>query len=498
VSVQQSWRVVLSLLLAAAVAPSSLGGCSSDPPERANVLLVTVDTLRPDRLSSYGYARHRTPHIDALAAGGALFENAVSDTPWTTPSMASVMTGVYATRHGFRSTNANRLSLDQETLAEVLKARGYATAAVVGSFPLDAIYQLDQGFDVYDDAFTTPIWVYPEHEPETLESEFRENPEDQAMFVLAKALNDSRRSDAEVTDAALAVLEGGLSEPFFLWVHYFGPHSKPDWTIPESARERRHLAQYDPDVRENDRELGRLLAGLEATGRSDDTLVVFHADHGESLGEQAYLGHGMLLNDASLRIPLILRLPGSIEAGTRVASLVRNVDIFPTILDVAGGSEGIEKSGTSLLPLVRRSLFRSAPEAKTTAYMETWYPAHRAFARRVGLPGGEEGLLGLVVRAVRDERWKLVRTSPHDLLDASKDALPEIPEAIRAGAKREQLFDLASPGGEGKDVIAEHPEVAARLRALLDAELAMAVEASPVAPLDEDARLRLEALGYGD
>jgi arylsulfatase A-like enzyme len=496
--VHQSWRAVPALLLACALAPSSLGGCASDPPESANVLLVTVDTLRPDRLSAYGYRRHQTPHIDRLAAGGALFENAVSDTPWTTPSMASVMTGVYATRHGFRSTNANRLSLDHETLAEVLRARGYATAAVVGSFPLDAIYQLDQGFDVYDDTFTTPIWVYPDHEPESLESEFRENPEDQAMFVLAKALNDSRRSDAEVTDAALAILEGGLAEPFFLWVHYFGPHSKPDWTIPESARERRHRAQYDPDVRENDREVGRLLAALEAAGRSDDTLVVFHADHGESLGEQAYLGHGMLLNEASLRIPLILRLPGSIEAGVRVSTLVRNVDIFPTILDVAGGSEGIEGSGASLLSLVRRAFFRSAPEAERIAYMETWYPAHRAFARRVGLPGGEEGLLGIVHRAVRSERWKLVRTDPHDLLDASPDALPEIPDSIRDGAKREQLFDLSAPGGEDADVIADHPKVAARLRAELDAHLANDVGSSPAAALDDDARLRLEALGYGD
>jgi arylsulfatase A-like enzyme len=237
-----------------------LFACGSEEASPPNVLLVTVDTLRPDRLSAYGFAGHETPHIDALAAAGALFENAFTDAPWTTPAMASVMTGAYPTFHGFRSTNANRLGLEHETLAERLRERGYATAAIIGSFPLDSIYQLDQGFDVYDDEFTLPIWKYPGLEPEALESEFKETPEDQAIFALVKAVNNSRRTDAQVTDAAIAWLDGATPDaPFFLWVHFFGPHSKPDWTLPEEKRFRAQFGQYDPDVVLVDREIGRLL-----------------------------------------------------------------------------------------------------------------------------------------------------------------------------------------------------------------------------------------------
>ena len=135
--------------LAAIVA---LAGCAPQPSGPPHVVLVTVDTLRPDRLSAYGFRGHATPGSDRLAAEGALFENAFADSPWTTPSMASVLTGTYPTQHGFKSTNAHRLAPENVTLAERLSEAGYTTAAIIGSFPLDAIYQLDQGFTHYDDA----------------------------------------------------------------------------------------------------------------------------------------------------------------------------------------------------------------------------------------------------------------------------------------------------------------------------------------------------------
>ena len=492
----------LASFVPALAAALCLSGCGGASPDRANVLLVTVDTLRPDRLSCYGYEAHQTPRIDRLAAQGALFENAFTDTPWTTPSMSSVMTGVYPTVHGFKSTNAHRLDPAQTTLAEVLSERGYASAAIVGSFPLDSIYQLDQGFASYDDRFTAPIWVYPDHEFEPLPSEFRESPEDQAMFALAKALNDSRREDREVTDAALAWLAEDRPGPFFLWVHYFGPHTKPDWTVPEGERDRRHLGGYDPDVRIVDTEIGRLIDTLDAAGLAESTLVVFHADHGESLGEQGYLGHGAMLNDASMRVPLILRLPGTLARGVRVTSLVRNVDIFPTVLEVTGGPAEVDLSGRSLLPLARRGpggwWSRRMAGDDRVAYMETFYPAHRAFARVVPLADGREGRLGLVRRAVRDDRFKLVRTEPHALLDASEGALPEIPASIRRSAQREELFDLASPEGEGADVAARHPQVLAELRAELERHRSMERPLERPAPIDEKTRLRLESLGYGE
>lgn len=489
--------------LVTALAGLAALACSAPPPERPDVLLITVDTLRADRLSCYGYPGQRTPWIDRLAAEGALFENAVSDTPWTTPSMASVLTGVYPTQHGFRSTNAHRLAAENETLAEILAGRGYATAAVIGSFPLDSIFQLDQGFASYDDAFTTPIWILPDHEPRPLASEFRATPEARALFTLEKALADSRRSDAEVTDAAaarLAELAAAPEVPFFLWVHYFGPHAKPDWRSSPAERDREHLARYDPDLRSLDSEIGRLLDALEESGRAPRTLVVFHADHGESLGEEGYLGHGQLLNRASMRVPLMLRLPGAIPAGARVEALVRNVDIFPTVLALAGGPGRATPAGRSLLPLARGGLLArwlSGREPERVAYMETFYPAHKAFAKKL-FRGGEEVAAGFSRRSVQSGRWRLERREPQPLLDVSPELQPELAEPLLASLRAEELYDLEAPGGELRDVSHAHPEVAARLRALLDAEVAAERAAATSSPIDAEARLRLESLGYAE
>jgi arylsulfatase A-like enzyme len=484
--------------LALASALALLAACGPEDVSPPNVLLITVDTLRPDRLSSYGFTGHETPHIDGLAAAGALFENAFTDAPWTTPAMASVMTGTYPTFHGFRSTNTNRLGLEHETLAEMLRCRGYATAAIIGSFPLDSIYQLDQGFDVYDDEFTLPIWKYPGLEPEALESEFKETPEDQAIFALVKAVNNSRRTDAQVTDAALTWLDEAPPEaPFLLWVHYFGPHSKPDWTLPEEKRFQAQYGRYDPDVVELDRELGRLLERFDAPELRDRTLVVFHADHAESLGEQGYVGHGMKLNDATMRIPLILRYPPRIAAGTRVDAMVRNIDILPSILDVVGAPIPEVARGASLLSLTAQVESGEDAEPERVAYMETYYTAHRAFAPPVRTPDGGEYPLGRVYRAVRSGRFQLIRSEPHPILDMT-DALWEDapPEALEA-ARSEVLVDVEDESREPRDLSEEHPEIAARLRALLDAQLAEDRGSAPPLPLDDETRLRLESLGYG-
>jgi arylsulfatase A-like enzyme len=407
-----------------------------------------------------------------------------------------VLTGLYPTAHGFRSTNAHRLALEQTTLAERLGERGYRTSAIIGSFPLDAIYRLDQGFDHYDDRFTRPIWNYPDHEPTPLPSEFREDPHDQAMFAMVKAMSDSRRTDAEVSDAAIAWLEQQGEPPFFLWVHYFGPHSKPDWSIPEDQRLVRELAQYDPDVVTNDREVGRLLAALEERGLAQSTLVVFHADHGESLGEQRYVGHGLLLNDATMHIPLILRLPGTVAAGRRVAAPARNVDIVPTVLDAVGAAPPPGLAGRSLLPLADPD-GPPAPEEPALAYMETFYPAHQGFAKPIALPDGTTRKIGLIRRSVRDGPWQLVRTEPHPLLDVRDESWQDVPVALLHSMWNEVLLDTREGGDEPRDRSAEHPEIAARLRAALDAQLAQDGGAAPRFHLDPESKLRLESLGYG-
>jgi arylsulfatase A-like enzyme len=173
-----------SALAVGAWSALALAGCA---PALPDVVLVTVDTLRPDRLSSYAYPRHQTPGIDRLAAEGALFWYALADAPWTTPSMASVLTGRYATAHGLKSTSVHRLADESVTLAEILAQHGYDTAAVVGSFPVDSVFRLDQGFRHYDDEYTRPIMSVPGEEKQRIEDELRENPEDRAVFTLWKA-----------------------------------------------------------------------------------------------------------------------------------------------------------------------------------------------------------------------------------------------------------------------------------------------------------------------
>jgi arylsulfatase A-like enzyme len=476
-------------------------GCSAVLPERVNVVLITVDTLRPDRLSCYGYQRHETPHIDRLAAEGALFEDAVSDAPWTTPSMTSVLTGVYPTRHGLRSTNAHRLAPEAVTLAEILRERGYATAAVIGSFPLDSLFGLDQGFDHYDDDFTRPIWLHPDHEPGEAPRALPGTPEERALFTLESALNNSRRSDAEVSDAAIAWLRDSRAEPFLLWVHYFGPHSRPDWTLSPAEQDRLHRERYDAGVREVDAEIGRLLDELDAQGLAARTLVVLHADHGESLGENGLLGHGGLLNEASMEVPLILRLPGAIPAGVRVRALVRNVDILPTVLDVAGGPAQLELSGRSLLPLARRGALArwlTPEEAPRVAYMETFYPAHKGFAMKLRGEDGTEQAVGFARRSVRRGRWRLERREPHPLYDVGPEGQPDLSGALGQQVRGEELYDLEDPAGEARNVIAAQPELVAELGALLDADRRRERDAAPRLELDAEERLRLRSLGYGD
>jgi arylsulfatase A-like enzyme len=497
-------RIFAPVLLA--IVALGTPGCGEDPEARPNVLLITVDTLRPDRLGAYGYDRIRTPHIDHLAAEGALFENVVTDTPWTTPSMSSVMTGTYPTFHGFKSTNANRLAPENVTLAEVLEEAGYTTAAVVGSFPLDAVFQLDQGFDHYDDEFTTPIWSMPGHEFEHIESEFFESAEQQRFFILSKALNDSRREDAEVTDAALAWLSEERAEPFFLWVHYFGPHEKPDWKVAEDRRELRRLGMYDPDIEVTDREVGRLVDGVDAHGLAENTLVIFHSDHGESLGENGLIGHGQILNGATMRIPLVMRYPARIARGVRVSRLTMNVDIFPTVLDAVGIASDRELSGESLLPLVGSSAERGWAALRErfrdgrVAYMETYYPAHVAFATPVNLPDGEKLKVGLIRRGVQTRDWKYVKSEPHRLIDVTPGLVPEAPEELTALLVREELYHLAGPSGEKRNVVEQHPEVVEEMRALFERHLEAERGSAPSVPADVDPemKLRLKSLGYGE
>jgi len=476
-------RVTAPLLLPLLFVAVALAIWSSPSSPRPNVLLITVDTLRADRLSSYGYAKHETPNFDRLAHEGVLFENAFCDVTWTTPSLASVMTGRYATVHRLQSSY-NRLRADLPTIAETLRASGYHTAAIVGSFPVHSIFGLNRGFVSYDETFSVPLLLrdLPEPPPDQLRDD---DTRQMARFLKSKALHDAYRPDDRVSDRALRWLRHERREPFFLWLHYFGPHEKPHGTDNMLEERRLSLARYESDVLNADAQVGRVLEALDTLGLSRRTVVVLHADHGQSLLEHDYFGHGRYLFDDCQRVPLLLRLPDRRAAGTRVHPMVRNLDIFPTVLELAGVAPSGPLDGTSLLRALRHD---GAPEE---VYVETYLSATWLFA---DIDPAAERRVGMRRRGIRTPQWKLVANDPMPLLDRA-DA-PLAPDDERRRYASEALYDLAADPGETRNVLDDHPEIAQALRQRLSSYGATSEPALERVPLDDAMRARLEALGY--
>ena len=305
-------RLLATVLLAIAAA-----GCTSSDPRPAaagarNLVIITIDTLRADRLGSYGYARARTPAIDALAARGARFERAFATAPITLTSHASLMTGLYPPGHAARH-NGIPLDASVPTLAQTLEAAGFATGAFVGAFPLDRRFGLDKGFDAYGDR----------------------------MPRGAQGRLANERPGAMVVDEALGWLAEQRGRRFFLWVHLFEPHAP----YGEPADRRPLDARYDDEVAEADRQVGRLLDGLGA--EREATLVVLASDHGEAFGEHGEIGHSIFVYDTTLRIPLIAAGPG-IEPRV-VGSPAGIIDVAPTAARLLG-TPPLDADGIDLSP----------------------------------------------------------------------------------------------------------------------------------------------------
>ncbi len=335
--------VVVALLLGA-LAPGTAAGAAPAGPAR-NLLLVTIDTLRADRLSCYDPAHVRTPAMDGLAASGTVFTRAFTHVPLTLPAHASLLVGRTPPGHGVRDNGRFVVPGELTTLAELLKARGYATAAFVGGYPLHSRFGLAQGFDVYDDRFAAAPGVG------------REFAESRAGTVAGKAL---------------AWLEGRRA-PWFLWVHFYDPHDP--YEPPEPFLSRFTDAPYDGEVAYVDETVGRLLAFLRDLDPAGGTVVVLTGDHGESLGDHGELTHGFLTYNPALWVPLIVAVPG-LKPG-RTDELVSHVDVFPTVCDLLSvpGPQGLE--GRSLRPALEGRKGRPRPvyfECLSPYYGRGWAP----------------------------------------------------------------------------------------------------------------------------
>ena len=281
-----------------------LGSCKSGAPptpRRLNVLLVTVDTLRADRLGCYGYSGIETPNLDQVARHGVLFENASAPAPLTAPSHASMMTGVYPAVHKVRNTGGFVLSPSQPTLAKILQDQGWDTAAFIGSSVLKKRFGLNQGFATYDDEMPAATGGSAEAEPE-------------------------RRAE-EVVDRAAKWLGSQSGKPFFLWVHVYDPHIPYD--PPAPFREKYRDRPYDGEIAYTDQQLGRLFDAVARKSPPKNTFIAVLSDHGESFSEHGEYTHGVFLYDSTLRIAFLMS-GGSIPPGVRVKQQARTIDLLPT------------------------------------------------------------------------------------------------------------------------------------------------------------------------
>lgn len=321
-------RVFALALLPAALA--LLPACKAPAkPRDLNVLLVTVDTLRPDRLGCYSPKFAQTPQIDALAARGVLFERAFAHAPLTLPSHASILLGSTPLAHGADDNGMRVIPKGVPSLPKTLKAAGYATGAFVSAFPLDTRFGLTEGFDVYDDKYPSRA---------------------------ARSLDFPERR-AEKTVAAASDWLSAQTGRWFLWVHVFDPHAP--YAPPEPYATRYAKDPYSGEVAYVDEMLGRLFQLIESRGETARTLVVLTADHGESLGEHGEMTHSYFAYNSTLQVPLIVAAPGL--ASRRVYGLVSHEDLFPTVCDVLGLPQPDGLRGRSFRPLLEGRSRKARP-----------------------------------------------------------------------------------------------------------------------------------------
>jgi arylsulfatase A-like enzyme len=428
-----------------------LGACGGGRDRPRRVVLVSIDTLRADHLGAYGYERPTSPGLDALALEGTLFEDAMSASPWTLPSHATLLTGLYPNRHGLTS-HEHYLASTTETLAQRFARAGFRTAAVVNSHNLSPDFGLDRGFEQY-------------------------------RYVEEEA--GQREPSTAITDQAMDWLTAAGEARLFLFLHYYDVHSdyasrpeleeaflRPydgaaDGTTAQliahregqgglSASDAPNLIdRYDAGIRQMDDELGRLLTFLRDEGLMEETLLVVTSDHGEEFFEHGGVLHGQTQFQEVLHVPLLLCGPG-IPKHRRVKSPVSLVDVTPTLLDAAGISQPPGLDGIPLEPLWGES------EAKSGD-------------RYLFSEADHNNVEDDITRAVRYEGFKL---------------------HYNRLSREYHLFDLGADPGERVDVAAQQDEVVAALSQKLETFLARGGAEAPVRRLSDEELEKLRSLGY--
>lgn len=402
-------------LLGLACSPKRAPGTYRD----ASVVVISIDTLRADHLALYGYRDGRTPNLDALGREGIVFDDLVSHVPLTLPAHASIFTGLLPPKHEVRDNIGFELKAGHKTLAERFKAAGLSTGGAVSAYVLRSQTGIARGFDVYDDALV--------------------------LDASSESLGALQRDGGVAVESLLRFVEGQRGKRFFAFLHLYEPHTP--WSPPEAYRDLK--SPYDGDVAYADELVGRFLDGLRSRGLADRTIVALTSDHGEGLGDHGEQEHGLLLYRESVHVPLVLRLPDGAGKGTRVLGPTAQVDIAPTLLDLAGIPFD-SMDGVSL----RGAMSAGRTEGRTV-YSETLYPRYHF---------GWSDLY-----AATDDRFRFIR------------------------APRPELYDLDKDPGERHNLASDRPQTVAPMEAWLG-RIRAAV--TPPEAVDAQTRERLAALGY--
>jgi arylsulfatase A-like enzyme/Flp pilus assembly protein TadD len=437
---------VLSRLAAFAVTMLATSACGrgAAPALKAgalqgsNVLLVTIDTLRADRVGAYGSTAGLTPTLDRLAREGLRFDHAYAHVPLTLPSHASLLSALYPAQHGVHDNGAFSLG-DVPTLASVLQSARYRTAAFVGAFVLDARFGLNRGFDTYDDRLAGS----------SADLEVVQRTAEQVLEPAARWIAGEQPSALSPDTSRPGSPE--RRPPWFAWVHLYDPHEPYD--PPAPYRSRYATDPYAGEVAYTDASLGSFLDRLSAAGHLSNTLVVVAADHGESLGDHGERTHGLFAYDATLRVPLVMWAPPRLHSAVATFP-ARLVDVAPTIVDLVGAAPFAKADGRTLRPFVAGE----QPFDDSGSYFE---------ALNANLTRGWAPLRGIVSGGIK-------------LID-----LP-MPE----------LYDLAADPGELRNLYAQQRDRARPLEASLDRITAAAAASAARPAVDPDAEARLRALGY--
>jgi arylsulfatase A-like enzyme/Flp pilus assembly protein TadD len=394
VKVLRTLYVVLILSAAASSAPTR-----TPPPD---VFLITIDTLRADHVHCYGYAGVATPALDALAKDGVRFTQAFTPSPITNTSHASILTGLLPGSHGVTDFGVP-LSASHPTVAELLKAQNYHTAAFIGAVILDSkslAPGFDRGFDYYDN--------FPEHSS------------------TKSRWGRLERRGMDVVEHAENWLSKHPAGPHFMWVHLYDPHDPYEPPAPYSQIYKDHL--YDGEIAYADSALAHFIAYLKRSGKYANSVAVVVGDHGEGLGEHHEDTHGIFLYDSTTHVPLIVKLPGARGAGTVVTAQVRTLDIMPTLLELATAAAAQKTDGESLEPY-----FDGKSEAARPAFGETDYPLRFGWAP---------------LRSVRSEGFKFIEAPRPELYDLPLDPAEMTnkyePQDARVQKSRAMLAEVRS------------------------------------------------------